>query len=713
MGSIGVIILLISITGGLALAWFSIKPKNKHQISKWLFLVLLFAGLSYYSTLLINPQTDMITITALAEKDAAPGGNEIWIKDISVDGKEIDIPTPSAGKWFWVGENYVWRNENDVRQPDGTTNTIELPIPVGHEREIRFLRFPWSGVCKISTSSEEQIINTYVEKKESNSVFAVQLEPSSNTDILLSQLKKIFAFISVFLFFIFFLNICTKIYQNASSSRKTKWLNFYQDHFVCAFIAGVTFVFMLFGADAKSMWSDELAQISFAMKGIQDNINYCLTMQDITPPLYNICCLLWYKIAPYGEKWLFLITIIPTSLAIYFIGSVCTKISDNKYAGILASILMATSSTVWIYQAYELRSYAFVLFFTTFTIYSHVMRRSSRKWEWIFSISLTLLAMCHYFAMIACGLFFLLDLYLLTKKQLTFWELLRFYLLPAIITISWLTAVFFQTLRYKNPEQIASWYVIPKIKDVRDLLFLLTGSEEFMYRLLFIGIALAVVLLISNKSNYVHNKQIFYCIFSAFSLVITILVLFIYGNFINSAATMWQQRYFLFLTPFVWILISTWIIILNEKLDQRLFGNNGICQKTVCLFMGIMLSINVFINAYNYTWPVQPYREAADWLYQQANEIYNDDTAIIVTSDAVRDGWYEYYLTKQGRRDPVNCYSQSEILNHDKDLRNYHTLYVQYSHVKVKQSFSDILTRDFDLQADHKNLNLCVYTRKI
>lgn len=695
------------------LAAIFVALQYKKPSKKWAKMraccVILFALLAQITSMFWPSATDTITIQALGEKNELSQSDEVWLSGIVVDGETVQIPMPEQGKWFWIGENYAWRNENDNRQPQGTTREISLYIPVGVERLLQFTTSPWGGMCKIRSEDFEITVDTY---SETNSSIEVQMKRSSVGLIVRQVLQEIavFAIVMIVLGGLF-----CKI-ENSFRKLELKQKKKYKES-VCkqigpAIVAAIAFVWMIWYAGISSFWSDELHQIGVINRGIGDGLSAILNMREATPPLFSICLYIWYRIAPYGEQWLLLISIIPTVLSIYLIGLICTKLTDNMHTGILGSILAATSSTLWIMQAFELRAYAFTLFFATTTLYLHIRRSESIKFEICYSVSVLCLAMSHYFAMIVCGIFFIADFLQMLNKRLSFKKIVALYSMPAIGSIFWLICVYFVALKNNTTASIASWYVVPNLKNIYEVLLLLTGNKGWMVVLLVIVISSVLVkscMKVDDNERYISG---YYLRFSIAMVVSMIMMIFLYGNLINQESTMWEPRYFMVLTPFIMVIISIGLGNILKKIDQLLGNKQAIVQSVCCITFAAVLSfvLNNVVSVPN--WPVEPYRESADWLYEQANDIYSDKTAVIITTtDLVKYGWTDYYLTQQGRRDPINCYNIQQFLDPKKDLLNFDKIYLQYSLVGIPQDVQEVLNQYFTLESDYQNLSICVYNK--
>ena len=87
------------------------------------------------------------------------------------------------------------------------------------------------------------------------------------------------------------------------------------------------------------------------------------------------------------------------------------------------------------------------------------------------------------------------------------------------------------------------------------------------------------------------------------------------------------------------------------------------------LFLGIQCWDNVIERVSKER---EAYEEAADWLYDQTKDIYEPTTLVIDCEDVrANRAWYNFYLTKEGLRDDINCVSyhaldMTTLLNYEK-----------------------------------------------
>lgn len=220
---------------------------------------------------------------------------------------------------------------------------------------------------------------------------------------------------------------------------------------------------------------------------------------------------------------------------------------------------MATSATVWLHVAYEFRAYSCLLFFSTLTLFVYIKRnenKNQKKWTIWFGLSMAALAMTHYFGMIACACYFIADFYLWLKKRINIKTIISYCIVGLPVCI-WLTACLSLAVSVFGGS---SWFPVPKWTNVQSLMQFMSGNYELTYAILILGIASSLVYLFSAKPNK-FNWISFYQVFSGLSIIFSIGVLIIYGNFINSRVTLWTNRYFIFYCR-KYILFLHWLLMI-------------------------------------------------------------------------------------------------------------------------------------------------------
>lgn len=667
-------------------------------------LILLFAVFANWAVGLVPPLTDTVTLTALGKGREEAENTEIFLKGYTIDGEEslaLEDLQISSGHWFWIGDMYCWRPKSDERQPDGVTELVELQIPVGWNRTLNFQSSIYRGEVQIETAENTWVIDTY---SEENGEIAEQIGRSSTAALIWNQVLhlEVYALLLAVCFGVTWTILKRVLY---SPQKAKSWISRNNGKLMYAGIALFAFVFMFHYANKTSFWVDEFLQIS-SDGSIWDAIQNCIEMRDATPPLFSICAAIWYHLMPYGEQYLLLLPIIFTVAAIYLIGVVGEQVY-GKAVGALSASLLASSTTIWLYVAYEFRSYAFLAFFSILSFYFYVKRnengllRSLHKYDWGYSFSVLGLVMSHYFGMLVCIVFVFSDIYLLIEKKIH-WKRGLTYIVPGVTSIAWLSIVFFMTLQYSTVESIASWYLVPGIMQIIDIFKYLSGNFDFTYWLFLFGIAIAIFSF-CNK-DFQWNR--FYIIFSLCMIVFTISIMWFYGNFINTESTMWESRYFLVLIPYV-VLLSSQVLNINKKnLMQNIKAFNMV-KGTICLFLAILCFFNCF-SVIEASKSREPWRESADWVYSQGNYIFNNETVILTTTAA--EEWSKYYIERKGRRDPLNIIGSREFSKDD--INQYNRIYLNYNHTEISSDLQRILDEYYILDQNDSNVNVSVYVRK-
>lgn len=687
--------------------WFYKEKLSHFQIVCLGCLLVLFSLISSAFANSLPPLTEEVTLTALSEKNDNSKNAEIFLEGFTIDGenyssgKSLQI---ASGHWFWAGETYAWRPETDPHQPKGVTKTVVLKIPVGWNRTLNFMGEDCRGKVAIAIGENTKIVDTYALEE-------IQIkEPIGRSDtskLIFNQICYLLSFMVIFVLFsavLFFL-----IYKAIFDSLEFK--EFVVNNIGKIFYGGiavVTFILMLYGANRISLWVDELAQISFSNGSFAEAMYYCLTMREVSPPLPNLVFTFWYHIAPYGERWLLLITIIFSVISIYFMGLIGEKLY-GKFGGISAALFMAWSKTMWINVAYEYRAYPLLVLFSTLTLYCYLGRNSSgnqKKWNMLLSISMVGMTMSHYFGMLACAIFFLADIYLFFQKKITKKEL-GFYFLPGIISIVWLASVAFVVTKNNGPRGAITWQPVPDISHIKGLFQFLSGNQEIAYWFLILGIAISITHLVYKRSSDFWER--FYSIFFSVIILGSVLLLVVWGNFISRKYTMWADRYFLFLMPEVCAL-SAFVIYKCGMLFETVSSNCKI-SCIVTILIGISLPINCLINvlddsASSLATLTDPYRQISDWIYTQSTDIFNEDTLIISTAYNAIEGWNEYYFSRQGRRDLLNIKYQS-ITN--AEILKYNKIYVFRPNVNSR--VQKLLNENYCLNENPPDIDVKVYSR--
>ena len=666
----------------------------------------------------VHGPTDTLMMTALGEKNEASVADEVALYGILVGGTEYSCGQDlgiGEGKWFWCGESYMWRNEADPRQPEGLTRTVTLEIPVGEERRLIFHTNMYSGLVDVTAGGETQTVDTY---SEAVGVIQVPISDSSRKMLLLDACEQLAIYVAV-LFGLTAGALGLARYYLRRPGRLRRWAGSNAGKLIFALMAAAVGALMFSHGSDESFWVDDLIQVFTSSGGLKTAFDSCRNMLDATPPLFSLAALAWYRLAPYGEKWLLLLDIIPTALSVYVLGLLGEKRGGLR-GGVLAAAFIAFSLTVWERVAFEYRAYAFMLLFSSLSLYTYYRkeREDAGKWRAAFSLSLACLAMSHYFGILLCVVFFLADAVGAYKS----WQVERkinavlaaacLYILPGALSAAWVAVVMIST-NGLTTNYMPAWYPIPTLSEIRNAVLYLCGNVPFLCLMaLFEGGYILTELFSPKKEkngekDWAFSRLLLGAVAGVFAL------LFVYGRYINRQNTMFENRYFTELIPFFALLFSAAVCRVLDLLpeDRAKFKNAAVLCISAALAANCLAGASSFRSN-------QPFREAADWLYTQVNYIFDPGTVAMTTGTVIPDSWNEYYIGRCGRRDELNVTNQykfmgiGEFVGMEETAKNYERIYIAEMNEPILPVTQEYLDQYYDLEQYLPELQMKVYVRK-
>ncbi len=131
-----------------------------------------------------------IKVTALGNSNENSNGEDVFLKKIQFQGASIKFPDVENGQWFWQNETYNWLPQY------GSSDTIELRIPVGKVRQIVFSGNNSSGLVEVSLNDFSQTVDLYSEKAKD---IVINIPDSENQLILKNEVARIFSFLFIHL----------------------------------------------------------------------------------------------------------------------------------------------------------------------------------------------------------------------------------------------------------------------------------------------------------------------------------------------------------------------------------------------------------------------------------------------------------------------------------------------------------------------------------
>lgn len=457
---------------------------------------------------------------------------------------------------------------------------------------------------------------------------------------------------------------------------------------------GVATLAVLFGyANSIPFWSDELCQITFS--GTAESWRKAMLYDPHTPPLYDVALFFWYRIAPYGERWLLLLSEAAFAGTVFLTGIVGERIR-NRRTGLLAAAFLALNGSALLACGWELRPQAFMLFFSTLSLCEWVARakrpgfsvsRMLRSAAWMIFNGYS-----HYFGVLFSGMLFLLDCLLVRKKKADVRYLLS-YALAVLAYVPWLRLIL-------GGEETGLWQPAPSLRGVLELLRFLSGQNVLLLGLF----ALAVVFSVAKGLGALPkvNRVEIAPVFIACGMI---LLVFLYGKTVAWRSTLWTNRYFSSIFPCVMLACALAFDSLLRALLRHKRKATAVATACLLLFAGFCAVLVIRGEA------TSPYRAAAEWLYAQEDMF--DTDAVVISSDGgwPLDGWNEYYITKQRTRAPIRL-ADAWAIEPDELLR-YNTVYHStYGYWGLPESLGEVFENQYTLLGENRSLYIKVYEKR-
>ncbi|WP_430111641.1 hypothetical protein [Paenibacillus sp. B1-33] len=175
-------------------------------------LSLLFTSIFSVAYLQNLNETKNITveITPLSEKNINSKSNEVWVKRVSVAGKELDLLSMDHN------ENWQFKNNMLLHNSSQSSDSLKWNLNVSGEVGIEFVSHDWSGKVKVSINNNEQVIDLYNENQTTTTVS----EQNKIRWMSAFNLKSVLVFIM--LLYLFY-KILVFIQYQISGSPKFAW----------------------------------------------------------------------------------------------------------------------------------------------------------------------------------------------------------------------------------------------------------------------------------------------------------------------------------------------------------------------------------------------------------------------------------------------------------------------------------------------------------
>lgn len=434
----------------------------------------------------------------------------------------------------------------------------------------------------------------------------------------------------------------------------------YRFYIICLLLIAISFLFCVRISGRQSFAADEMSELGFIAKSnsLEDILMYFLTVEVTNLPLFALIAAAWYRIVPWGEQWLLLLCELFTAAGIFVICVTAKNLKDEA-AGYFAAALCTISSTLILRCDMEYRCYSFLFLMIAVCLYLYVKRQKTGESKGIteelkFGIAMTLLAYAHYFGPLIIVALFLSDLILLFNKRLK----LKF-LIPYVMSGALLTPWFLLMLKFKQKSITDFWPSPPNLGSIPGMLRFVLSNDEPVYVLSLCAMIYVVVLAVRNLREK-SVKWDFHYPLIVFLWVIWFILLgvFVYSSRINIYGSIWVDKYFISIIPFMVIIMSVFMSLLTEFFTK---GEPGIRQSVtavICMFLVLYFGLgNFYHDVKEYIdVPADPYREAA--LYLKDTVGNGEEIPLLVpTEDGAVKGFQEFYIDHYGLGDRIRVVS--------------------------------------------------------
>lgn len=640
--------------------------------------------------------SDYITVRALNEKEASAESAYITVQNIKDKNDNILRYKVVDGKWLDTNGGQRWGGVSVT----GLTDTITIKLQKGNNRKIDFHATRWGGKAAISfNGSSEKIMSTY--KDSDNDVMSVEL-PNTGSITKLGVINILLLFIEYFVLEV----IVFLLYK--IKDKIILFIKRHQYECIAVGIAFVGFVIMLSFGNDKSSWMDDSATMGIAAKNrsIGEVIELILKEESTTPPLYTVAWHYFSKLIPVGAGaltlWARMLSIIANTIGFY-VGAIIVRKGWNKYVGIIFEMLLITSNTLIVNSGFAVRSYGFMVLMALFLLYTVSKRfedgtEGKNKTTVLYTVAILAICYTHYFGILTCFGFFLYECYLFIKKRYTY-KFIFSYIIAGAVYSPWLVVNYMIT---REQWGSAFWISPPKYSSIIAILAWLSSSQELVMLCVMLGFFITLYKVKEKRAEISLNIALI------ITIAVEIAVVFTYSKYINPKSSVWAHRYFLNLLPYMLIIASFGLV------NMVSFFVDGKIKKVS--FVYAVLAFLIFVNS-NVVSRVkgdmegmfyQPYREAAEYLLNQPDA--NSPDTLVLISAVYSTGW-DYYLTHNGKFEPLKYKRNFQGDFSNMDIKKYKKIYLLDIHILLDDNSRKMIEDNFHKVSQDEKSTVQTYVR--
>ncbi len=651
---------------------------------------------------LIPLPTDEVVITATGEKNPRASLNEVSIKGYLVGGKEYGLSSPSEGKWFWQGDVYRWRDKNDSRQPEGTTQSITLDIPYGKDRAVQFYASIWNGIAEVTYNGDSQRYDLFPDGNEKTVEAAVP--DTDNFSLYSVKLLRLFAFAVIVVALMAY--PCYALDKFQFSTIKNFILRNW-DKLYYIVLAMTYILLMQRNSIDGSFWGDELWQLGWQYA--EEPVNSFKVLDVLLKS--------WFYIMPYGQENLLLLPQLFVAGTICITGIIGSEYK-NKVLGVLLSSSIAFSLTIMDQCAMEIRPYAMLLFSSAIVVYAFIKKQRNLGNENIsvlifYGIALVMCMGTHYFGMLVSVMFIFFDFALIILKKASPKALIEFVVPIAYLPIWVLENIGFISSRINNYHYGAK-ATIQRLFDAFQWVF---GYNNILIACFIFGTIIIFADSIKKYRDGLFNYKSDYA-----SLVLAVIplsvfwVAYVYSAFINPNNSLLFDRYFVsIMVPINFVMclgINCIIEFVSDNCKEKTIRqiSTAFIVSMLCIFNWSQISPWSHWTGYGRT-NNSNYRAAAEYVMSQ-NDAYEKSTVFFVDNNSYINRGIAYYITHNGIRDDINHYSIWDIPDNIGECLVIYLSYNYDNYHKRNGQLNSILDNEFKLVNDDAQAHVKRYVRK-
>lgn len=678
----------------ILLFFLFINKKNAwlYSLSTGSFIVIFVVCLN---SLLLFP-FDIINVRALNEKDALAENTYITVQNIKDKNDNVLRYKVIDGKWLDTNGGQRWGGVSVT----GLTDSITIKLRKGNNRKIYFNASREGGKAAISLNGvSEKIVSSY--KDSDNDVMSVELLNTGSASC--------FGMINILIVMVEGLAFSTVLYFLYKVRKQViSFIKKYQYECIAVGIAFVGFVIMLSFGNYKSTWMDDSATMGIAAKNrsLVNVIETILKEESTTPPLYTIAWHYFSKLIPVGagalSLWARMLSIIANTIGFY-VGAIVVRKGWNKYVGIIFEMLLITSNALVVNSGFAVRSYGFMVLMALSLLYTVIKRfedgkESRNKTTALYTVAILAICYTHYFGILTCFGFFLYECYLFIKKRYTY-KFIFSYIIAGAVYLPWLVVNYMIT---REQWGSAFWIGPPKYSSIIAILAWLSSSQELVMLCVMFGFFITLYKVKEERMDISLNAALIITIAAEIAIV------FCYSKYINPKSSVWAHRYFLNLLPYMLIIASFGLVnVVSFFIDGKI--------KKVSFVYAVLVFL-IFVNS-NIVSRVkgdmegmfyQPYREAAEYLLNQPDA--NSPDTLVLISAVYSTGW-DYYLTHNGKFEPLKYKRNFQGDFSNMDIKKYKKIYLLDIHILLDDNSRKMIEDNFHKVSQDEKSTVQTYVR--